>query len=75
MTMTKAEIDQQEMFDCDVYGSNKQMFETLLQQALAMQPCQDRSNKVMLLISNYNGMADSCMRLVQRARRKEHGHG
>lgn len=72
--LTLAQIVAQEEIDDSVYLGNKQGFETLLQNALAMPVCQDRSNMVLMLVGSYNGMADGCKRLQQAARRKENGH-
>ena len=75
MPMTLAEINQQEEFDREIYGSNKALFDELVWQTLDMPPGDKRNSNRAKIIEVYNSMVDSCMRQSAMRRRLEHGHG
>lgn len=68
---TLAELDMQDAYDRDAYAANKALFETLLNQTLAMAPGTKRLENHKALLEAYNNMTDSCMRQVQVRRRLE----
>lgn len=77
MTMSKAECDQMDHMDREVYGSNKSLYETLLRRMRDKALAGDITGSLedfVVLKTNYNNMADSCMRQGQRRRRLENGH-
>lgn len=70
--MTEEQLKVQEKLDNDVYSSTRALFETLLAQTLAAAVAgEDYSAKHTALLEAYNGVSQSCQRMVGRCRRLE----